>query len=812
MPVFDTPLPIDAALGEIIAALLKSSRLVLAAPPGAGKTTRIPLALLDEDWCKGRIIMLEPRRIAARMAAERMAATLGERVGDTIGLSTRIDRRVSKATRIEVVTDGLFTRRIVGDPSLEGVSAVLFDEIHERSLAADTGLAFALDAQAALREDLRIILMSATLDTEAFAKTLDCPVVESAGRSYPVETRYLGRSRERAGEQVAAAVRRALREEDGSILAFLPGAAEIRRAEEALRNDLPGDASLHPLFGALSPKEQDAAVHPARDGHRKIVLATDIAESSLTIEGVRVVVDAGLARVPVFDPNGGASRLETVRASRASVDQRRGRAGRTQAGVCFRLWDEAETRGLPHAPEAEILNADLSGLRLSLAEWGERDASNLTWLDPPPAGRLAAAESLLEALGALDETGALTDKGRTMASLPLSPRFAALVASASHPGDKALAAQIAALAGERGVGGSSTDLASRLSGFAKDNSPRAKALKRQAERWSDRATPKGDAGALLAHAWPDRIARARPGARGRFALASGQAGRLDETDPLAGKDWLVVIDMVGGGANPRITLAATIDEATALSAGTVERVEAVTFDTDTQTVRGRMVKRLGAITLSESPLAKPSGEAARTAVLDAISEHGFSVIGLGDMMRETLARIALVRTALGDPWPDWTKDHLKASAADWLGPLIGAGNSLLPSAAQVRDALVAQLDWPLPRELSELAPPELSLPSGRSAPIRYDGEQAPLVEGRAQEFYGLSTHPALAGGRVPVTVSLLSPARRQIALTRDLPGFWSGGYGDMAKDMRAQYPKHDWPNDPASAMAHEGRTKARLKS
>lgn len=812
MPVFDTPLPIDAALGEIAAALATSNRLVLAAPPGAGKTTRVPLALLDTSWCEGRIIMLEPRRIAARMAAERMAVTLGERVGETIGLSTRIDRRVSKATRIEVVTDGLFTRRILSDPSLEGVGAVLFDEIHERSLAADTGLAFALDAQGALREDLRLLLMSATLDTEAFAAKLDCPVVESAGQSHPVETKYLGRTRERAGEQVAAAIRRALREEDGSVLAFLPGAAEIRRAEEALRSGLPENASVHALFGALSPKEQDAAVRPAPAGHRKIVLATDIAESSLTIEGVRVVVDAGLARVPVFDPSGGASRLETVRASRASVDQRRGRAGRTQPGVCFRLWDEAETRGLPRAPEPEILTADLSGLRLSLAEWGEREASNLTWLDAPPAGRLAAADAALTTLGALDDTGALTTKGRAMAALPLPPRFAALVASASTPGDKALAARIAALAGERGIGGPSTDLATRLAGFDRDNSPRAKALKRQAERWGDGASPKGDAGRLLARAWPDRIAKARAGARGRFALASGQAGQLEETDPLAGKDWLVVIDMMGGGANPRIALAVAIDEATALSAGGVETAEAVTFDMETQTVRGRMVKRLGAITLSESPLAKPSGEAARAAVLDAIAEHGFEATGAGDVMTETLARIALLKDATNDPWPDWSESALRGTAPDWLGPIIAAGGSLLPSPSQVRDALLAQLEWPLPKTLSDLAPLTLALPSGRHAPVVYEGEQAPLVEGRAQEFYGPAAHPALAGGRVAVTVSLLSPARRQIALTRDLPGFWSGGYLDMAKDMRAQYPKHDWPADPVAAMPHEGRTKARLKS
>ncbi|MEL6473821.1 MAG: ATP-dependent helicase HrpB [Pseudomonadota bacterium] len=798
-------LTIDDVLGDVLSALGASNRLVLAAPPGAGKTTRVPLALLDHAPCgDGRIVMLEPRRIAARMAAERMASLLGERVGETVGLSTRIDRRTSKATRIEVVTDGLFTRRLLSDPGLGGISTVIFDEIHERSLSADLGLALALDAQGALREDLRLLLMSATLDTDAVTQRLECSVVESQGRAFPVVTRYLGRDRCPVHEQVARAVRKALAETGGSILVFLPGAADIRRTAEAL--DMGStDVTVHALFGALSPAEQDAAVRPVPAGTRKVVLATDIAESALTIEGVSTVVDAGYARVPVYDPSGGAARLETVRASRASVDQRRGRAGRTGPGVCYRLWDEAETRGLAPAPVPDILSADLSGLVLALAEWGERDPGNLTWLDAPPAGRVAAARAALLALGALDGDGALTEKGRAMAVLPMEPRLAALVAGTEDGAQKALAARIAVLSSERGVGGTSVDLAERLARFETERSPRAKALQRQAERWAN-GQPGGDPGRLIASAWPDRIARARAGEPGVYLLASGQAARLDADTALAKSEWLAVADLVGAAKGARITLAAALAETDALAAG-VETVETASFDVATQSLRARRVKQLGAIILSEVPMKRPSGEAARAAILDAIAEYGFAAIRAEDQVGGLVARVGFLHSVFGEPWPQWEAGHLEHAAPHWLGPIITAAP---PSPAQVCDALIATLDWPLPQDLAKLAPSTLLLPSGRAAGVDYGSEQGPLVEARVQELYGADVHPGVAEGRVPVTLSLLSPAGRPVATTRDVIAFWSGGYIDMAKDMRGRYPKHDWPDDPSTAKAHEGRTKARL--
>ena len=500
MPDTQDTLPIDEVLPSILRALSGGNRLVLAAPPGAGKTTRVPLALAgllgDAPVISGRILMLEPRRIAARMAAERMAASLGERRGQTIGLITRVDRKMSAATRVEVITDGLFTRRMLNDPELSGVGAVIFDEFHERRLNSDLGLALALEAQSALREDLRLLIMSATLDTGAVSKAVAAPVIESEGRQYPVETRYLGRSDARIEDRMPKAILQALREAEGSILAFLPGAREIRRAAEALAV-LGPEVLIAPLFGALSPAEQDAAVSPAPAGKRKIVLATDLAESALTIEGVRIVIDSGLARVAEDEAGGLGTRLTTVRASRASVDQRRGRAGRMAPGICYRLWDEAATRGLTAAAVPEILSSDLSGLVLALTEWGERDPSKLTWLDPPPAGKYRAAEAQLLALGAIDASGTLTDKGREMARLPMAPRLAALIAAAPGPAEKALAAEIAALIGERGMGGDSSDLRDRLQRFRADGSSRARSLKAQAASWGGSAPPGGSLPSLF---------------------------------------------------------------------------------------------------------------------------------------------------------------------------------------------------------------------------------------------------------------------------------------------------------------------------
>ena len=806
-------LPIDDVLAEICAGLRDHARLVLAAPPGAGKTTRVPLALAgllgEAPIIEGKIIMLEPRRIAARMAAQQMANFLGEKLGQSVGLTTRVDRKVSAATRVEVITDGLFTRRILSDPELAGVGAVIFDEFHERRLNSDLGLTLAMEAQGALRDDLRILIMSATLDTEKVSSVLGAPVVESQGRQYPVESKYLGRSQDRIEDRMAAAVRKALREEEGSILAFLPGAREIQRTAEQLET-VPDKVRVAPLFGALSPAEQDAAVSPAPEGMRKIVLATDIAESALTIEGVRIVIDSGLSRVAEEAAGGLGTRLSTVKASRASVDQRRGRAGRLSPGVCYRLWDEAATRGLMAAPVPEILKSDLSGLVLTLAEWGERDATRLTWMDAPPAGRLKAAQELLSTLGAIDETGALTVLGSEMARLPLPPRLGALVASAPNAEARALAAEIAALAGERGMGGNSPDLRDRLAGFRRDGSPRARSLKAQAKSWGKGAAPGGDVAKLLARAWPDQIARKRPGSAGSYLMASGRAAMLPETESLAKQDWLVIADLGGAAKEARISLAAPISEADALEIGGIVSEDRATFDPKTGKFAARRVKALGAIILSESPLPKPSPTVAARAMLEAIAEEGFEAIGAGDVVRETLARIAMLETAGCLDETGWNTVKLVETASDWLFPLLKRKGAQVPAPHAVREALIASLDWQVQEALRKEAPLSLSLPSGQTAQVDYLDDRAPLISARAQAFYGLSAHPTLASGRVPVTVEMLSPGRKPVATTQDLGRFWGAGYLDMAKDMRGRYPKHDWPADPGPAKAHEGRTKKRL--
>lgn len=812
MSVFMSDLPIEPLLPEIAETLKARQRLILGAPPGAGKTTRVPLALAGLikgfDALPGKVIMLEPRRIAARMAAQRMAQTIGEPLGKRIGLSTRVDRKTSKDTVVEVITDGLFTRRLLADPELSGVSAVIFDEIHERSLSADLGLALALEVQSALRDDLHLLAMSATLHTASMAAKLDAPVIESEGRQYPVETRYLGRTQDRLEDQMARAIERAVRETDGSILAFLPGAGEIRRTAERLSHL--NDVLIAPLFGALSPQDQDAAIRPCVDGQRKVVLATDIAESALTIEGVSVVVDSGYARVPRYVPGGLSTELQTVRAARANVDQRRGRAGRLGPGICYRLWDEAESRGLTAAPEPEIQNADLSGLLLTLADWGEANPERLNWLTPPAPGRLKAAQQDLRALAALDEAGGLTNIGRAMTKLPLSPRLAVLIVRAETAQNRALAAQIAALISERGIGGNSPDLNERLARFQRDRGRRAETLRRQAGQWAGDGKPSGSVAEILARGWPDMIARKRAGSGAQYVLASGRAGQIDETSALAKSDWLVVADMIGSAKTARITLAAPLDEQLARSIGQEETRETADFDPAKGTFRARRVKAIGAIILSEQPLPKPSPEAANDAFLTHIETDGFAPTGLDEAVRTLLARLANLRAFFGDPWPEWDLDERSRSVKDWLGPILSNHSFTMPTPATLRDALKAQLQWPLPKELDRYAPLAVELPSGRSAKIDWLDERAPLVECKAQELYGAQQHISVAQGRLPVTLQILSPGGKPVATTRDLPGFWQGGYRDMAKDMRGRYPKHDWPDHPENAKPHAGMTKARL--
>jgi len=811
MKPFDTPLPIDEALPRLTAALAASNCAVLVAPPGAGKTTRVPLVLVEEPWAKDKkILVLEPRRLAARAAAARMAATLGEHVGDTVGLRVRFGSKVSKRTRIEVVTEGVFTRLILDDPSLEGIAAVLFDEFHERSLDADLGLALARDAQQGLREDLKLLAMSATLDGARVAALLGgAPVVESEGRAFPVETRYLGRDpRERIERQLADAVERALRAERGSLLVFLPGAGEIRRTETLLKERI-GDANVDivALYGALDAREQDRAIAPSPAGWRKVVLATSIAETSLTIEGVRVVIDSGLSRMPRYEPDVGLTRLETVRVARAAADQRRGRAGRTEPGVCYRLWDERQTGSLEPYTRPEILSADLSSFVLDLAQWGASDPGKLAFLDAPPPAALSEARTLLTGLGALDAQGRITEEGRRLRALPLPPRLARMVVDAAAEGAGALAAEIAAVLSERGLGGDDVDLGHRLDQFRRDRSRRGEDARAMAKRWSDTVGGNvcdGDhsPGAILSLAYPDRVAKNRGGESGSFLLANGRGGNVDPASPLAREPFLTVAELTGTAAAGRIVLAApiTLEEIDVRFAGEIEEREAVTFDRSSASLRARRTRRLGAVLLREQ--IKPVEPGADSARLLA---EGVATLGIGGLpwskaQRQLRDRVAFLRSAEGDEWPDMSDAALAHSAADWLAPFLTGKTALAQiSADDLGAALDALLPWALRKRLDAEAPTHFIAPTGSAVPIDYTAEQGPTVSVRVQELFGLAQHPSIAGGRVPLTLELLSPAQRPVQVTRDLPGFWRGSYKDVKTEMRGRYPRHPWPDDPLAA-------------
>jgi ATP-dependent helicase HrpB len=809
---FDTALPIDAALGDLTAALATNNCAVLVAPPGAGKTTRVPLVLLDEPWAKDKkILVLEPRRLAARAAAARMASTLKEQVGETIGLRVRFGSKISRRTRLEVVTEGVFTRLVLDDPSLAGVAAVLFDEFHERSLDADLGLALARDAQQGLREDLKLLVMSATLDGARVAALLgEAPVIESHGRSFPVETRYLGRdARARIEDQVAAAVERALRAESGSLLVFLPGAGEIRRTETLLKERVSDPAvDIAALYGALDAREQDRAISPSPPGRRKVVLATSIAETSLTIEGVRVVVDSGMSRVPRYEPNVGLTRLETVRVSRAACDQRRGRAGRTEPGVCYRLWDEPQTGSLEPYTKPEILSADLSSLVLDLAQWGASDPGTLAFLDPPPQAALNEARSLLTELSAIDGEGRITEEGRKLRSLPLPPRLARMVVDASAEGAGVLAAEIAAVLTERGLGGDDPDLRHRLDQFRRDRSRRAGDARAMAKRWAEAAGGKrgGDVspGVLLALAYPDRIAKNRGGGAGGFLLANGRGGSVDPTSSLAREPFLAVAELTGAAAASRIVLAApiTLNEIEARFAGQIEDRKAITFDAASASLRARRARRLGALVLAEQT--KPVAPDADTAHIlsDGIVSLGLDRLPWSKAALQFRNRVQFLRRAEGDAWPDLSNEGLARSAAEWLEPLLmdkTARGEL--GADQLSDAVMTLIPWNLRRRLDAEAPTHFTAPSGSHVAIDYEAEQGPTVSIRVQELFGLAQHPTIAGGRVPLVIELLSPAQRPVQVTRDLPGFWRGSYADVKAEMRGRYPKHPWPDDPLTAPA-----------
>jgi ATP-dependent helicase HrpB len=837
MQSFDSPLPIDEALPALRQALRAREAAVLVAPPGAGKTTRVPLVLIDEPWAAGKkIIVLEPRRLAARAAAERMAKTLGEQAGDTVGLRVRFGSKVSKRTRIEVVTEGIFTRMILDDPELTGIAAVLFDEFHERSLDADLGLAFARDAQQGLREDLKLLVMSATIDGARVAGKLgDAPQIESLGRAFPVETRYLPReARAPVEPQVADAVMRALRADPGSILVFLPGQAEIRRTETLLKERVSDPAvDIVALYGALDAQVQDRAIAPAPPGRRKVVLATSIAETSLTIEGVRIVIDSGLGRVPRFEPGTGLTRLETVRVSSAAADQRRGRAGRTEPGVCYRLWSEPETASLEAYARPEILSADLSSFALDLAQWGVSDPSTLTFLDPPPQAAYTEARKLLTELGALDDDGRITEEGKQLRALPLPPRLARMVVDAAREGAGETAAQIAVLVTERGLGGSDVDLTHRLDQFRRDRSRRADEARAMAKRWArfvipgrrEAASPESitttgsmdsgpganapsrnddvSAGALLALAYPDRIAKNRGGGQGSFLLANGRGAQLDPALALAREPFIVVADLSGTAQQARILLAAPISLADIESrfASRIETRDDITIDPATLSLRGRKAKKLGAIALSEQiSQVTPSPETA-SVLAEAIAKAGLDRLPWSKHLRQWRDRVMFLRASEGDEWPDLSDAALTASAQDWLAPLLADKTALKDIGAdELSNAIMELLPWTMRRRLDAEAPTHFEAPTGTNVPIDYEAEAGPAIAIRVQELFGLSRHPAIAGGRVPLVIELLSPAHRPVQVTKDLPGFWAGSYAAVKAEMRGRYPKHPWPDDPANAV------------
>jgi ATP-dependent helicase HrpB len=789
-------LPILSVLADLLESLRIGANAVLVAPPGAGKTTGVAPALLGEPWCSGEILLLSPRRLAARAAAERMADLAGEPVGGTIGYATRLDTKRSARTRITVLTEGIFLKRIQADPELAGVSAVLFDEVHERSLDSDFGLALALDAQAALRPDLRLLAMSATLDGARFTALMGAaPVIESEGRAHPIELIHLGRASERRIEdEMAAAIRRALAESPGSLLAFLPGVAEIERTAERLEGLAP-EIDLHRLHGSLDPVAQRAAIAPAPQGRRKLVLATSIAETSLTLDGVRIVVDSGLARRPRYDRAAGLTRLVTERASQAAVTQRAGRAGRQGPGRVYRLWEEAATQSLPRFDPPEILEADLSALLLDCALWGVADPRRLRWLDPPSAAAIEEAGKRLRSLGALDGKGRPTPHGHAIADLPLPPRLAHMLIEAGARRWAATAADVAVLLSERGLGGQDADLELRLRRWRGDKGRRAEAARGLARNWLrllKAESGEGEVGACVALAFPDRVAKRRDSSGADWISVGGRGFRLDPASPLAREQWLAVAEVGGAAAGARILAAAPIDQAMveSLFADRIVTGTELAFDPANGTVRAAHGRRLGAILLSGGQDSRAAPAAIAAALLEGVRAHGLDLLPWSEASRALRRRAAFARTF--DPAiPDLSDQTLLAALDDWLPPLLAGKRRL----ADVVPDL--PLDWSARQAIDRLAPSHFETPAGSRHAIDYAAEAGPTVTVRVQALFGLAEHPR-AGG-VPLVLALTSPAGRPIQTTRDLPGFWRGSWSALAKEMRGRYPRHPWPDDPAAA-------------
>ncbi len=827
---FATALPIDRILPDVGLALATHAAAVVLAAPGAGKTTRIPLALLEAPWLAGKtILMLEPRRLAARMAAARMAGTLGEKLGETVGYRVRLESKVSARTRIEVVTEGILTRRLQSDTDLAGVGLLIFDEFHERSLDADLGLALALDVQRALRPDLKILVMSATLDDQAVAALLGAaPVITCDHRPFPVETRYLDKP---AGDdlprEMTSLIRRALDEETGSILAFLPGEGEIRRTASALADGyLPPDTIIAPLYGALSPEDQQRAVDPPKSGVRKIVLATTIAETSLTIEGVRVVVDCGFKRAPRFDARRGMTQLMTVRVSRAAAEQRRGRAGRLEPGVCYRLWTAPEDRGLKAFDEPEMLQADLAPLALDLAAWGVHDPTTLPWMTPPPAGAYAQAQDVLRRLDALDDAGRITAEGKAMAALPLHPRLAHLVHRGHDLGHGGLACDTAALLAERDIlmGTRDPDLRLRLDaimgrelGLRVNHGAlaRVKAAARQIRglaRIKVEAARADHAGVLVALAYPDRIAQRR-GTGGKYRLSGGGGAFVDDADPLAAQDFLAVADLDGAARDARIYLAAPLTRAELEEAfaADIKDVDDVVWDAREQIVQVRRQRRLDALVLEDRPFSKADPSQVKAAMIAGIRDMGLAALPWSEGARGLQHRVAVLRRAFPEQdWPDLSDAALTESLAHWLELYLdGVTRRAHLANVNIHDALRALLPWPLPQKLDEQAPTHIGVPSGSHIAVDYSADGGPALHVKLQEVFGLRDTPAIAGGRVPVTLHLLSPARRPVAVTSDLKSFWANVYPEVRGEMRGRYPRHIWPENPLEAAPTKRSLKPR---
>lgn len=845
MPLFPE-LPIFSILAQLLEALHHKQSVILSSPPGSGKTTVVPLTLLEEKWLAGQsILILEPRRLAAKMAARRMAAILEEPVGGTVGYQVRFDRKVSAATRIEVVTEGILTRRLQGDPELAGVGLVIFDEFHERSLQGDLALALCLDVMNGLRGDLKILIMSATLDIENITGFLDDPgIVRGEGREYPVDIRHAGSTavKGRYGalpgktysffhcvSQVKNVIQEAARLEPGDILVFLPGAGEIRQTAEQLA---PWAASeniaLFPLHGNLPGRLQDQAIQPDPEGKRRLVLATSIAETSLTIEGVRIVIDSGWSRVQRFDPNSGLSRLTTVRVSRASAGQRCGRAGRQGPGVCYRLWDERTHRELKPHSRPEILDADLAWFVLELAHWGIGDPARLQWLDHPPAGQYAQAVNLLTRLGALDAHGRITAVGKRMAAFPVHPRLARMLVAAEESGGGEKACDLAALITERdifraGEGTSPADIETRLQVLADYRRNRRAAIphssvdpascavvdqaavqyRRLLKRRTSAKTEQS-AGALLAEAYPDRIAQLRPSSHDRYLLANGRGVVLPEGDHLAGTPYLVAAHLDAGRTDGRIYLAAAIseEELCTVFTGAIHQVEKVSWDSRLEEVVMVRQKCLQQLVLSSRPLAEVDGEAVQQAMLEGIRLMGLECLPWSREARTLQARIMLLRTHRPDlPWPDCSDEAITGNPADWLALYLAGITrrrhlSNLDMASILRNKLTRQLQ----QQLDEQAPTHIRVPSGSSKKLEYSIDGPPVLAVRLQELFGLPDTPSICGGRVKVMLHLLSPAQRPIQITRDLKGFWNNTYPEVKKELKGRYPKHHWPDDPWSAV------------